>query len=335
MTSPPLSSDPLSPVASPDRLVGSLWRRVIAFILDSIFVGVLGTVIALPFFDILSRLGAWGRLVGFCIAIAYFGVLNSRIGNGQTIGKRLLHLQVVDASGATISFSKALVRYAVLSAPFFLNGLALPLSRTPKPVLYLNGAIVFGLGAVTIYLILFNRSTRQGAHDLVVGSFVADVNRLGALGTKPIWKWHWAFMCALGVLGLVGGNLLYHKLMKVADFPTLWEDVRLIENIEHVQSAGVFDQTVWNSGKLKRRSYVVNVFWSCDERGEVPVALAEVALANQVAAQILASDPQAKSRDQLQIVMFRGYDLGIAHAVVRDQFVDSPSEWETKISASQ
>jgi hypothetical protein len=36
----------------------------------------------------------------------------------------------------------------------------------------------------------------------------------------------------------------------------------------------------------------------------------------------------------LRIVMIRGYDLGIAHAAVREQFVDSPADWEKKIPAS-
>jgi len=95
-------------------------------------------------------------------------------------------------------------------------------------------------------------------------------------------------------------------------------------------SANSGPPAIWNSGKEKRRNYVVNVFWSCDEKGEAPVALA-----NEVAAQILAHDPQVKNRAQLQIVMFCGYDIGIAHAMVREQFVDSPADWEAKISASQ
>lgn len=60
-----------------------------------IVVGIAGTLIALPFFEFFSRLGAWGRLVGFRLAVPYFVLLNSRIGKGQTLGKRAMHLQVV------------------------------------------------------------------------------------------------------------------------------------------------------------------------------------------------------------------------------------------------
>ena len=48
-----------------------------------------------------------------------------------------MHLQVVNASGEPISVSKSFIRYLVLSAPFFLNRLTLPITRTPQIVMYL------------------------------------------------------------------------------------------------------------------------------------------------------------------------------------------------------
>ncbi len=102
--SPPLTGDPQAPVNEfpPDREVGSLWRRIVAVLIDSIAVGIAGTLIALPFFEFFSRLGAWGRLVGFCLAVPYFVLLNSRIGKGQTLGKCAMHLQVVNSNGDVV-----------------------------------------------------------------------------------------------------------------------------------------------------------------------------------------------------------------------------------------
>ncbi len=197
--SPPLTGDPQAPVNEfpPDREVGSLLRRIVAVLIDSIVVGIAGTLIALPFFEFFSRLGAWGRLVGFCLAVPYFVLLNSRTGKGQTLGKRAMHLQVVNANGEPISVSKSLIRSLVLSAPFFLNRLTLPITRTPQIVMYLLTGVVFGLGAITIYLVLFNRRTRQGVHDLAAGSYVADADKSGALVVHPIWRGHWAVLGAL------------------------------------------------------------------------------------------------------------------------------------------
>jgi hypothetical protein len=42
------------------------------------------------FFQQFVELGGWGRAIGFPIAAIYFVILNSRIGGGQTIGKRIL-----------------------------------------------------------------------------------------------------------------------------------------------------------------------------------------------------------------------------------------------------
>jgi uncharacterized RDD family membrane protein YckC len=196
--SPSLTSDPKGPVIEfpPDREIGSLWRRIVAFLIDSIVVGIAGTLIALPFFDFFSRLGAWGRLVGFCLAVPYFVLLNSRIGDGQTLGKRAMHLQVVNATGEPIPVSKSFIRYLVLGAPFFLNGLRLPITRTPQIVTYLLTGVIFGLGATTIYLVLFNRRARQGVHDLAAGSYVADADKSGALVVHSIWRGHWAVLGA-------------------------------------------------------------------------------------------------------------------------------------------
>jgi len=52
-------------------------------------------LIGATLFDQLSHLGGWGRLVGFCIAILYFGTLNSVVGKGQTLGKRILKIHVI------------------------------------------------------------------------------------------------------------------------------------------------------------------------------------------------------------------------------------------------
>lgn len=259
----PHAGDPQAPTPSPSRPIGPLWRRIVAALVDAIILGVAANVMALPFFDTLSRLGAWGPLIGFCVALPYYGLLNSRAGNGQTPGKRLLHLQVVNANGETISVTKSLVRYAVLIAPFLLNEMTLPITRTPKFVFYLISVIVFGLGSMTIYLVLFNRRTRQGVHDLAVGSYVAEADETGALKVQRIWKGHWVVGGALVVLFVVGGFVLEGRIQKLYDFPMMFADARLIEEMEGVQSVHVSDWT-WTSwsGGGKKTIYDVSVSWS-------------------------------------------------------------------------
>jgi hypothetical protein len=185
--------------------------------------------------------------------------------------------------------------------------------------------IIFGLGAITLYLVLFNRRTRQGVHDLLAGSYVADTDKSGALVVHPIWKGHWAVLGALVVGAVIGSKVFESRLMKLADFPAMLSDARVVEDMDHVQSTGVSDLT-WtpSSGAKKTTIYVVNVFWSGQQDQEE-------GFAKQVASRILENNPHVANRDRLRIVIIRGYDLGIAHAQRSDPFEDSPANWKTKL----
>ncbi|HEX3119169.1 MAG TPA: RDD family protein, partial [Candidatus Acidoferrum sp.] len=80
---------------------------MVAALADVIILGVAINLLALPFFNVLSRIGAWGGLIGFCVSFPYFAILNSRIGDGQTLGKRWMNLRVIDSTGESISFGQS------------------------------------------------------------------------------------------------------------------------------------------------------------------------------------------------------------------------------------
>jgi uncharacterized RDD family membrane protein YckC len=320
---PPHSGDPSSVVGAlpPDRAIGSLWRRIVAFVVDGIIVGIAGGVVAIPFFETFSHLGAWGRVLGFCMALPYFAILDSAIGNGQTLGKRWMHLQVVDALGNTIPFGKSLVRYTLFAVPYYLNGISLPVTRTPWIVSALISVVIFVVGGANFYLVFFNRHTRQGIHDLAVGSYVAEADKIGPLKTQPIWKMHWVILGSLIVILSLATGILGNKLAKWGAFPQMLRDVRLIENMAGVQRAGVEDLTNSNfSGGGKERILVVNVFWTGKSADEE-------AFANRAAKLILQNDPNVPNYDLLRVVMIRGYDLGIANAHVSSAFEHTPAQW--------
>jgi uncharacterized RDD family membrane protein YckC len=94
-----LDTSTLADCAAAKAVISGFWRRLLAFIFDGVLLGLVGVILGLLLFDSLARLGGWGRLIGFCHALVYFGVLNSAIGGGQTIGKRIMKIQVVDRTG--------------------------------------------------------------------------------------------------------------------------------------------------------------------------------------------------------------------------------------------
>src|SRR5580765_1944730 len=83
--------------------IAGFWRRIAAFALDGAALGALGLGLGALWFDRLASLGAGGRFLGAAIALVYLSLLNGRIGQGQTVGKRLLKVRVVDSNGEAVS----------------------------------------------------------------------------------------------------------------------------------------------------------------------------------------------------------------------------------------
>jgi uncharacterized RDD family membrane protein YckC len=341
--SPIVADPPSAPeTIQPDRAIAALWRRAVAFVVDGIILFVAATLVAVPFFETFSRLGSWGPLVGFCIALPYFAVLDSSVGSGRTLGKRLMHIQVVGKDGATISFGRSVVRYTVFAVPYFLNELLLPLTRTPWVVSVLISIVIFGVGGATLYLLLFNRHTRQGLHDLSAGSYVAVADRDGPPRIEPIWGTHWVILGLMLPVLFLGTGILGNKLARWGPFPQMLDDVRLVEGIEGVQAAGLQDMNQNNrGGGEKKKILIINVYWV----GKSPETTAagnfagdlkekwasKQAFADEVARLIIGHDSTVNDHDSLKVVVIRGYNLGIARAQISYFYQHTPAEWGARL----
>jgi hypothetical protein len=258
-----------------------------------------------------------------------------------------MHLRVIDKNGNTISFWRSVVRYSVFAVPYFLNEMTLPATRTPWVVSILVAVVVAGVGGATLYLVLFNRHTRQGVHDLAVGSYVADADKDGSLKIEPIWGWHWVIIGLLLIALFLGTGVLGDKLAQWGPFPQLLEDVRLVEGMEGVQAAGVQDLNTSNSGSgEKKKILVINVHWAGKSADKQAFAddwktnfeekwENKQPIADQVAKLIIEHDPTVKEHDQLKITVIRGYSLGIAHAQVAYHYQHTPAEWNARLFGAE
>src|SRR6185369_4898743 len=110
----------------PPKQIAGFWRRTTALLLDGLIIGVPAYFAGQFFVDQLIALGQSGRLIGLAVMLIYFGVGDSALRNGQSIGKHLCAIRVVGASGTPISFVRALLRTVVFAIPVFLNGVNLP-----------------------------------------------------------------------------------------------------------------------------------------------------------------------------------------------------------------
>lgn len=118
------------------RLAGPL-VRLLAWLVDLMCIAVLSKVLS-TVFGLLGLISAdlhqaMAILSYFAVSLAY-GIVLEWFMNGQTVGKRLLGLRVMDAQGLSLSFNQVVIRNLLrfvdaLPGLYMLGGLCLMISR--------------------------------------------------------------------------------------------------------------------------------------------------------------------------------------------------------------
>ncbi|MGI8885877.1 MAG: RDD family protein [Gaiellaceae bacterium] len=89
----------------PSRPRASFGRRLVAYLIDTILLGIVYVVFAAIFDETV------GSGLSLLIGIAYFGYLEGGA-SGQTLGKKALGIRVIDfSSGGPIGYGRGVVRY--------------------------------------------------------------------------------------------------------------------------------------------------------------------------------------------------------------------------------
>ena len=297
--------DALHGEEAPAREIAGFWRRLGAFVIDVIVLGIAGMILGSLLFDTFARMGAYARLIGFAVALAYFGVMNSRIGGGQTLGKRWLGVRVVDAHDQLLSLPRALLRYTVLGIPFFANGLPVdPQMAMATTLGYLLALVVFGGILVIAYLYVFNRRTRQSLHDLVVGSYVERFE--GAARPVPfpvMWRGHLA-VAALFAAAALGAPIVANHFAQTEGFADLMPLYRTLSSQPHVMAAQVVRGWTSMNGSTTH---------SLQSSLQLDAPLIDdAAMARHIAQQMARADSRIAQENAVVVRLVFGYDMGIA-----------------------
>jgi len=315
---------PLEAPASSTPIIAGFWRRSLAFLLDGLLLGLAGSALGFALFDVMAGLGVWGRLVGFAISLFYFGLLDSSIGGGQTLGKRLMKIRVVDRAGTTLPLWKTMARFTVLAAPTYLNNLALPVTAMSPVILFLVGFILFGMGSASIYLYVFNKATRQSVHDLSVGSFVVRADADRPVEAR-MWRGHLAIagsLVGVALLGIGASTILAGKLPA-----GLLDAVEALNETDRVHTASVFVGKVWGE---KGDSEYVTVNAIVKQNPDDPDSLMR-----ELAQTVVRAYPKAKEVHHINVTLTYGFDLGIASGWRRTGATYAPAEWAVESESKE
>ena len=298
--------------ASSDRPICGFWVRVLALIIDIILLGVVGR---------------WDRIVGLVIVLGYFGFLNSHIGRGQTIGKRIVRIRVVGDNGQYVSLPRSLLRTIILWIPYFPGSLLIPhflgyfsgsqifSPISISPIGLLVSSVGIGLCVGIAYLYLFNRQTRQSLHDLIVNSYVVRATVSGEISVGPIARVHYVVFGALVVasVAFIGAHRIARR--------ELYSGVLIVQrNLNQVEGFLRLEHV-----EVGKELVAVEVAWK-DEPASFDTAI------DKVARVVLDSYPDIESKDEMRIGVFYVYSVGILSSKLRgDVEAYSPAEWRNRL----
>ncbi|MEY2483611.1 MAG: hypothetical protein QOK24_2139 [Verrucomicrobiota bacterium] len=327
-TAPELPPSPPQ-LAVPSFQRAGFWRRLLALLIDSIILAIVGWILGFLWSESFMRMGGWERFVGFAVALLYFVPLNSSLSGGQTVGKRAVKIRVVSKEGAPLSIGKSFVRSFVLLLPYFLNGTPVPRKALESGGGILFSEAVFGFGLAIIYLIVFNRRTRQSLHDLVVGSYVVIAGSETAEKPK-IWTGHYAVVAVIMILAGVIPFLMVRVAQKwmPKDLVTAYET--MLQEPEVAGATVMAGQTVfWDSKKGQRVVNGVTANVRLNKRIENHATEAE-----KLVRILMEKYPDAGTKDSISIALAEGYDLGISSSFRSHGFNYSPKQWRERLEAA-
>jgi|HubBroStandDraft_4_1064222.scaffolds.fasta_scaffold111346_2 uncharacterized RDD family membrane protein YckC len=340
---PPSSASPPAflPRADVDYICG-FWRRVIALLVDLVVLFLLLAFPALRWFDYFSSHPMAALTLGFVVTFPYFIILNSRIGDGQTLGKKITKIRVADLQGNVISLQRSTLRFCVLAIPFFFEEVQFTCSgglcAVTTSVTWLLTACRFA----TAYLYIFNTRTRQSLHDLVAQTYVIDADLwplqqaksavtnadpvAGWFGSQfvtreQIWKTHFVILGALFLIGGFGGVFAGRKVVEMEPFPDLFAMQNAINQSGKVRSLSVMASKTWSTNRASTSIVVTATPLNAEPDDETQ--------AKEIAAIALDASSKTAQVDSLDIVILHIVNFGLAHYSYKRSFSHSPDEWRT------
>lgn len=302
-------TSPTQPTASPNESsVAGFWQRVGAATIDTFLLAVLGGVVGLVFREKLMELGPQTRWLGLIPMLGYFGIMNSNLTGGQTLGKRILKIKLVDQNARPIAVPNSFFRASLLSAPVIANGAILNIETGAEIIGAVLAAIVFWIGPANIYLFLFNRNTRQGFHDLLARTYVvkaeSSVTLPGSSITENAHRKNWIAIALHAVIFVAAisafGMWINSKVPDWADVKGLQAELLTNEDVAH--AAVLVNTDHPHSGD---NSFVNITLFASHDIEDLQ------GWAKQMAVQIAGSHEWVRQKSRISVNAVSQYDLGI------------------------
>ena len=320
-------------------IYSKFWNRVGAFFIDIIVLALLGFILGLFLKDTFVQLGSQALLIGFIISLVYFGLGNSLIFKGQTLGKKILKLRVVDKNLDTISLQKSLLRTLIYTVPYFFLNYGLNGSTQFSTLFIAKEIILLSFLIILPIHFIINSSTRQAIHDLILKTYVVE---LEAYPGQQLKKSRFSPIIYSGIVLIVLITLfIFFNLQNRNLIETAKKLVPISEQIDRnneVQNSSISQNfsTVLKLGSdeniSKTNSLVLDIELNKNLISDInPEDIAELAFVKDAVKIILKDVPNAKRFDFIQVNLIYGYNIGIYKSSNSMTVSNTIENWEQKI----
>lgn len=239
--------------------IAGFWRRSFAFLIDLLLVGGFCWSVTQLLSNVLYQFPIISILIGYFFVILYFGLLNSHLNSGQTFGKQLLKIKVVDKYGDDPAVIPSLLRSAILFAPSCLMSLS-----DYFPILFLSeifNLLLVCLQILIVYFYIFNRRNRRSVHDFIAGSMVVNLQKNDQEQSVPeMWPKHTIFASLITLVCLGTGASSFNvfdreEFVEIKQFKHIQPEIIHVKQISEIEDESVtqfilFDVQINDLSKL-------------------------------------------------------------------------------------
>lgn len=299
-------------------------KRLFGFIIDIFIIGLFGYLSGLIFEGFYIQIGNYGKIVGFLITWLYFSIFDSKIFNGQSIGKKICKIKVVNKTNDTLTIKESSLRSLIYSLTVLLNGASFK-NMKYFPVIILIGIILFSIYVLEVYLFIFNKPSKQTLHDLLSKSYVVNIESDKVIDIpQNIKVIRFAFFIPLIIAIL---TISINVLMKNTF------SYKMLPLIDNIQNQLPLRNTTINNGMTKSIGPTDNsefkyIYLTCiklnqnDFSDELAVKVAEIVINSQLS---------VRDGESLIIQINSGYDIGISNKYKNIKYNKPVIDWQKDI----
>ena len=334
--------DPMVVETSGYMMVG-FWIRLLSDFLDVLFLGFVSWLPVLLMKDFFYGLGESGGWMGLLMAFLYTGLLQTSLGSGQTLAKKLLRIQVLKLDGTFLSFSESVFRYSVVAFIAFHEVIyrvfassffgLFPHLRTAMGI-YFQTAYNLWVWFVICGVILMVpfHPLKQGLHDLLAGTVVVRkglFSREKLVSLQDEKKSKRAYLIASTGFVCAAVLLIFTHLRIIPMAPELRQFMGVIEKVEEATEfrnteAGLY---VWNVKEGNWNSFIVSTYLSKSRFDDKVWLRGEV---QKVVSIVVKEVPGIRDYDFIWVQVRSGFDTGLAALNESEGFTFSTEGKEIK-----